>query len=80
MGLYEYMMLSEIAQWSDLWENGQFLTNRKYRYKKYSLYALHDFFVEVELDPFTDKILIKRHFKTGETMNKYIGSIDIKDI
>lgn len=77
MGLYEYMMLSEIDQWNELWENGQFLTNRKYKSKKFSLYALYNFFVEVELDPLTDKILCKGHFKSGETMDKYVGNIDL---
>ena len=73
-------MLEELDQWNILWENGQFLTNIKFKGKKYSLYALYDFFVEVELDPVTNKILDKVHFKTGATMDKYIGNIDINSV
>ncbi|CAM4409947.1 hypothetical protein [Zobellia nedashkovskayae] len=80
MTLYEYTLLTDTAQWSDLWENGIFLTNRKYLDSKFSLYVLHYFFVEVELDPVTNKIKGKTHFKQGEILNKYSGSIDISKI
>jgi len=76
MGLYEYMMLSEDGQWNELWENGKHLTSIKYLDSKYSLYALHKFFVEVELHPVTDKIIGKVHFKTGHLLDKYSGKID----
>lgn len=76
MGLYEYMMLSETEQWNDLWDNGTYLTNHKYC----NLYALYDFFVEVEYDPTSNKILGKGHFKTGETLDRYSGSIDISKL
>jgi len=77
MGLYEYMMLSEEEQWDDLWQNGTFLTHHIESDKKFSLYALYAFFVEVELDPRTNKIIGKGYFKTGETLDRYAGSIDI---
>lgn len=70
-------MLSEEEQWQNLWEKGQFITNLKFINKKFSLYALHKFFVEVELDPTTDKILRKTHFKTGHAMDKYSGNINL---
>jgi len=77
MGLYEYMLLSENEQWNDLWQNGTFLTHRIEPFNKFSLYALYDFFVEVELDPATDTIMGKSQFKTGNILDKYAGSIDI---
>ena len=80
MGLYEYMILSEEEQWNDLWQNGIFLTNFKAIDCKFSLYALYDFFVEVELDPITDKIVSKGHFKSGHSLDKYAGSIDINKL
>ncbi|MDV7138237.1 hypothetical protein R3X28_05085 [Maribacter sp. TH_r10] len=79
MGLYEYMMLSDTEQWSDLWENGTFLTHHIEADKKYALYALYDFFVEVELHCRTDKIIGKNHFKTGKLLDRYAGSIDINN-
>ena len=80
MGLYEYMLLSENEQWDELWRNGTFLTHRIGPYNKFSLYALYDFFAEVELDPVTDRIIGKKHFKTGETLDKYAGDIDINKL
>ncbi len=80
MGLYEYMMLDENEQWNVLWQNGTFLTHRFELEKKFSLYALYDFFVEVELDPITDTIVGKVHFKTGETLDKYSGNIDVNNV
>ncbi|WP_282055677.1 hypothetical protein [Maribacter luteus] len=79
MGLYEYMMLPEEEQWNNLWQNGTFLTHHIETTKKYSLYALYDFFVEVQLDPSISKIVGKRHFKAGETLDKYAGDIDINN-
>lgn len=73
-------MLSEEEQWNDLWHNGTFLIHHIGPKKKYSLYALYAFFVEVELDPKTNKIIAKGHFKTGETLDRYAGSIDINRI
>lgn len=80
MGLYEYMMLSETGQWNDLWQNRTYLTNHLESDKRYNLYALYAFFVEVEYDPKTNKILGKGHFKTGDTLDRYSGSIDINKI
>ena len=76
MDLYQYMMLSETDQWNELWEKGAHLTSIMYLDSKYALYALHKFFVEVELHPVTDKILGKVYFKTGSLLNKYTGKID----
>lgn len=74
------MMLDEAEQWNNLWQNGTFLTHRIESDKKFSLYALYDFFVEVELNSTTDKIVGKGQFKTGETLDKYSGNIDINSI
>jgi hypothetical protein len=77
MGLYDYMILSETEQWNDLWANGSYLTNHIEPERKFNLYALYDFFVEVEYDTIKNKILGKAHFKTGLTLDKYAGSVDI---
>ena len=77
MGLYEYKMLSEDEQWNELWENGKHLDNRKYLNAKFSLYALHMFFVEVELS-LSDKIIGKKEFKTGRIIDKYSDDLGFK--
>lgn len=74
------MMLSEIDQWNDLWINGSYLTSYITLDNKYELYALYTFFVEVDYDPKTNKILGKGNFKTGDGLHRYSGSIDINNI
>ncbi len=78
MTLYEYKMLSEEEQWNTLWDKGEFLTNLKLINKSFSLYAIDKFFVEVELDPLTDKIIGKKVFKHGHCMEKYSGDFGIE--
>ncbi|WP_281542399.1 hypothetical protein [Maribacter aestuarii] len=80
MGLYEYMMLSREQQWDELWDKGEFITHYKSIDCKFSLYALHAFFVEVELCVTTDRILGKGEFVSGHSLDKYAGSIDINSI
>ncbi len=75
MGLYEYKMLEEAKQWNVLWDKGTYLTHHIEPNEKFNLYALFDFFVEVQLDSKTDKIVCKKHFQTGQLLDKYSGSI-----
>ncbi len=49
---------------------GIHIANRKYLNAKFSLYALHMFFIDVELSP-NDKIIGKNVFKHGHFMAKY---------
>jgi hypothetical protein len=77
MGLYDFMILSKEEQWNELWAKGKFITNLKLIDRKYSLYALHEFFVEVELKGTTDKILGMKTFIEGDLLEKYSGDIDI---
>lgn len=74
MGLYEYMLLSETEQWYNLWNRGTFLKHHTPRISN-TLYALYNFFVEIELDPVADKIKSKVEFKTGASLERYSGSI-----
>ncbi|WP_405247847.1 hypothetical protein [Cellulophaga sp. Asnod2-G02] len=75
MGLYEYMMLDETEQWNVLWDKGIYLTHYLGNNEKCNLYALGDFFVEVELNHKTEKIVGKSHFKAGHLLDKYSGNI-----
>lgn len=77
MTLYEYLALSEEEQWDELWDNGKHIHYYKSIDCKFALYALHKFFVEVELCVSTDKILRKHPFKYGNRMDKYVGELNI---
>ena len=46
--------------------------------KSFSLYAIDKFFVEVELDQLTDKIIGKKVFMHGHCMEKYSGDLGFK--
>ena len=72
MTLYDYLALSTESQWDELWENGLHIDNYKSIDSKFALYALHKFFIEVELCITTDKILSMHPFKYGQRMNKYV--------
>lgn len=80
MGLYEYMTLSNEQQWDELWDKGKFITEYISIDCKFALYALHKFYVEIELCVSTDKILGKNLFKEGHAVEKYVGSIDINNL
>lgn len=73
MGLYDYMILSEEEQWNELWDKGEFISHYDADGRKLTLYALHRFFVEVDLSPDTGKIIGKKHFVCGKELVKYSG-------
>lgn len=53
----EYLKFTSEEQWEILWEKGLFLINFKSIDCSYSLYAINNFFVEVELDILTGKLI-----------------------
>lgn len=77
MGLYEYKMLEKKKQWKELWNNGKFIARYIDEGIKLSLYALHVFFVEVELNVATNKIIGKGEFVCGHSLDKYSGGFDV---
>ena len=80
MGFYEYLLLSTDQQWNELWNNGKHITNYKSIDCSFSLYALHKFYVEIELCVSTNKIIAKSEFVCGHALDKYAGNINIKEV
>ena len=80
MGLCEYLMLDKEEQWDELWDNGKFLVNYSSIDCKYCLYALYDFFVEVELDPVMDNIIGMSIFIGGKRLEKYLDEFSIENL
>lgn len=70
----------EKQQWDELWNEGKFITHYIDKKNKLSLYALYAFFVEVELNAATNKIIGKGEFVCGPSLDKYSGSIDISTL
>lgn len=77
MGIYDYAILGDKEKWDELWLNGIHLVNIVYRDAKFSLYSLHRFYVEIELDSSTNAILNRKVFKSGYSLSKYIDHIKL---
>jgi hypothetical protein len=81
MGLYEYGILSLPERLQLVWHRGTFLANVKTSQQGHNLYALYNFFVEVELTYKETQTVITDAvpFVTGERLNKYLGTIDLTE-
>lgn len=77
MGLYEYLTLSNEEQWDLIWDKGEYVDTYKSIDCSFVLYAIDQFFVEVELDVLTGSIIGKSPFKHGVRLEKYGEGIDI---
>lgn len=72
ISLYEFLALSDQEQYHITLTKGEFLDIRVEGKRKFLLYAIHRFFVEVEYNDVENKIINKRAFVTGELLNKYV--------
>lgn len=76
MTLYEFNSLSEHDKFDIVFTKGEFIDYRLKMEKRFALYAIDMFFVEVEYDNKKNKIQNLRSFKCGELLDKY--SSDLK--
>jgi len=72
MTLYEFNLLKEPQQYYQvLNKSGIYLDNHINGSKRFNLYAIDRFFVEVEYNNTENKIVGLRSFKTGSLLDKY---------
>ncbi|WP_286760603.1 hypothetical protein [Salegentibacter sp. UBA1130] len=71
MTLYEFKLLPEQEQYRKLFNEGDFITYRLEPTARFSLYALDKFFVEVEYDPKSNKIIKMVSFVSGKKLDAY---------
>ncbi|GAA0871751.1 hypothetical protein GCM10009117_08970 [Gangjinia marincola] len=71
MTLYEYKSLETEEQFDHLWKQGQYLTQRSTIERRFAVYALHDFFVEIVYDRHSNSIVKHTSFIEGDILNKY---------
>ncbi|WP_417885053.1 hypothetical protein [Zunongwangia sp.] len=71
MTLYEFKLLPEQEQYRTLFNQGEFITYRLESKARFALYALEKFFVEVEYDPKSNKIVNKVSFVSGKKLDLY---------
>lgn len=78
MKMYDYLMLSEREQTTKVAIWGKRLTKLRLKTSSFVLYAINDFFLEIEYlyEPETSKlgdvVLSRNIFKTGDRLEKYL--------
>lgn len=75
MKLYEFLALSEQAQYQAVWDYGVHIDNIIYEKVQYQLYSINDFYVEVHYDAISNSIIGKLAFKGGEPLEKYLRGL-----
>lgn len=74
--LYEFKLLSDHDQYDILFSRGVFVTSIIWEDKRFAVYTLYKFFVELEYNPTTNKIVNKISFVSGRNLDKY-GNVDV---
>ncbi|GAA4461799.1 hypothetical protein GCM10023189_37690 [Nibrella saemangeumensis] len=80
LGLYEYNILPIAEQANLLWEHGTYLQNLDGLGKRYVLYQLWDFFVELHYDADYNQIEKLRTFKSNRALEPYLNDINLADL
>jgi len=55
------------------WEQGVHIDSILFEKVNYQLYSINDFYVEVQYDAISNKIIGKLAFKQGEALDKYLN-------
>lgn len=73
MKLYEYLAKDEQLQYQIVWEIGKYIETLYKDGIMYLLYAVNDFYVEIQYNQRTNEIIGKNQFKQGIHLDKYLG-------
>lgn len=71
MTLYEFKLKSDHDQYDIVFTQGDFIDCALEPSRRFALFAVYSFFVEVEYDLTNNKIVSKRSFVTGKILDKY---------
>ena len=71
LSLNKFNNLSDFEQYDLVFTKGQFIDYHIEDNKRFALYALYVFFVEIEYDNEKNKILGKISFDGGENLDRY---------
>lgn len=63
--------MTDHEQYDLVFNHGQFLTYHLEENKRFALYAINKFFVEIEYDVVNNSIVNKVSFISGEKLNRY---------
>lgn len=73
MKIYEFLILSDEQQYQTVWDKGTHVGTAYKNGLTCQLYSVGDFYVEVQYNPGTNKIVGKLPFKQGAHLDAYIG-------
>ena len=71
MTLYEFKLKSDHEQYDIVFTKGEFIDYHLEESKRYALYAVSKFFVEIEYDHWSNEVTGKRSFVEGDLLNRY---------
>ena len=71
MTLYEFILLDKSQQYEVTFQKGEFVDLHLEINKRFALYAVDMFFVELEYDVANNKIINLVSFLEGEKLNRY---------
>ena len=71
MGIYEFNVLSEQNQYEIVFTKGTFVDSIINGNKKFVLYSVHMFWVEIMYEDSINKITGLKSFLSGDILNKY---------
>ncbi len=77
MTLYDYLMLKEQVQTAILVIKGEHVTNLDNGGTYYMLYSLDTIFVEMEFEKWTNRLVGRSIFKSGNQLEKYLPDSQI---
>lgn len=80
MEIEDYNTLPVPEQWYEIFEYGKFLATIHTPICNYSLYSLHNFYIEVLFDPISNNPISNHTVLDGDTLEKYINVFDVKDL
>jgi hypothetical protein len=80
ISLYEFNSLNEFHKGEALWEYGIHVSQRTEGEIGYSLYQLHDFYVEVKYNGRINAITKFTSFSTHTKLEPYLEKIDISRV
>ncbi|NNK76932.1 MAG: hypothetical protein HKP42_12825 [Maribacter sp.] len=78
MVIEDYNTLPVPEQWYEIFEYGKFLTTIHTEICNFTLYSLHNFYVEVLSDPLSNIPISNNALLDGDALEKYIKGIDVR--
>jgi len=78
MTLYEFNLLkTHLEKYDAIFTKGEFIHVLYKNNKKFALYAINKFFVEIEYDSKNNRIIGYKSFKSGHLLDKHAEDIEL---